>query len=85
MYKAKVGEKMEVDPIMCRLDVMVGGHVLDACIDSGAIFSLMSELAFNKVKEHCGPVEHPEVLLIITLAWQMSMSEIRLSNSLWQM
>ena len=41
-------------------DVMDGGHVLDACIDSGVIFSLMSKLAFDKINEYCGPVEKPE-------------------------
>ena len=43
-------------PPLCRVDVKIGEVVLDACLDSGATYTLLSQKLWEKVKQHCGEV-----------------------------
>ena len=64
---------MDLEPTVYRLDVMVEDVTQDACINSGATFSLMSEIAFDPVQEFCGQLEHPESKLRGAMGKQLNL------------
>ena len=41
-------------PWLCNVDVRIGDVLVDACIDSGTTFSLLSEKVYMSVQEECG-------------------------------
>ena len=48
---------------VCRHSLRIGSCVFDACIDSGATFSLMSSKTYEMVKEVLGPLKEAPVTL----------------------
>ena len=40
-------------PLACRVEIRIVDHLFLVCVDSGATFSLLSQWAYNVVKEHC--------------------------------
>ena len=47
-------------PPLCRVDVRIGTVVLDACIDSGATYTLLSERKWSQIREECGELSPAE-------------------------
>ena len=48
---------------VCRVDVNIGDRLIDACIDSGATFTMMSSRVYDNCQEHVGPIEPTTVKL----------------------
>ena len=67
-------------PPLCHVDVKIGEVVLDACLDSGATYTLLSQKLFEKVRRDCGELYPADGVNLYGASGLLFLAEVKFNS-----